>query len=127
MSDALSDMIVKFLTRLLFVLLVLIIVPLAVQNRQIITVELNPLALLNSAYSLGFSLPLFIVLILTLSIGLLSGLMFGWGLARLQARKKAGQLKRAVPPAPIPAGTKMLKAGQTEKEALDVSIKTAGD
>ena len=127
MSDALSDMILKFLTRLLFVLLVIIIVPLAVQNRQIITVELNPLALLNNAYSLGFSMPLFIVLILTLSIGLLSGLLFGWGLARLKARKKAGQLKRAVPPAPIPADMKMLEADQTEKETLGVSEKTAGD
>ena len=105
-----SDMLLKLLSRLIFLALLLIIIPLAVQNRQLISVELNPLALVNNALSVGFTLPLFILLIVTLFIGLTAGLVFGWGMARLQARKKAGKLKRAVPPAPIPQHPKMLEA-----------------
>ena len=105
-----SDMLLKLLSRLIFLALLLIIIPLAVQNRQLISVELNPLALVNDALSVGFTLPLFILLIVTLFIGLAAGLVFGWGMARLQARRKAGKLKRAVPPAPIPQQPKMLEA-----------------
>ena len=105
-----SDMLLKLLSRLIFLALLLIIIPLAVQNRQLISVELNPLALVNNALSVGFTLPLFILLIVTLFIGLAAGLVFGWGMARLQARRKAGKLKRAVPPAPIPQHPKMLEA-----------------
>lgn len=105
-----SDMLLKLLSRLIFLALLLIIIPLAVQNRQLISVELNPLALINDALSVGFTLPLFILLIVTLFIGLAAGLVFGWGMARLQARRKAGKLKRAVPPAPIPQQPKMLEA-----------------
>ena len=105
-----SDMLLKLLSRLIFLALLLIIIPLAVQNRQLISVELNPLALVNNALSVGFTLPLFILLIVTLFIGLAAGLVFGWGMARLQARRKAGKLKRAVPPAPIPQQPKMLEA-----------------
>ena len=105
-----SDMLLKLLSRLIFLALLLIIIPLAVQNRQLISVELNPLALVNDALSVGFTLPLFILLIVTLFIGLAAGLVFGWGMARLQARRKAGKLRRAVPPAPIPQQPKMLEA-----------------
>ena len=105
-----SDMLLKLLSRLIFLALLLIIIPLAVQNRQLISVELNPLALVNNALSVGFTLPLFILLIVTLFVGLAAGLVFGWGMARLQARRKAGKLKRAVPPAPIPQQPKMLEA-----------------
>lgn len=105
-----SDMLLKLLSRLIFLALLLIIIPLAVQNRQLISVELNPLALVNDALSIGFTLPLFILLIVTLFIGLAAGLVFGWGMARLQARRKAGKLRRAVPPAPIPQQPKMLEA-----------------
>lgn len=106
-------MIVKFLSRLLFVALVLIIVPLAVQNRQMVTIELNPLALLNGAQSVGFALPLFIVIILSLFIGFAGGLLIGWAWARLQHKARAGRLKHAVAPAPIPTQTKMLQAEPT--------------
>ena len=105
-----SDMLLKLLSRLIFLALLLIIIPLAVQNRQLISVELNPLALVNDALSVGFTLPLFILLIVTLFIGLAAGLVFGWAMARLQARKKTGKLKRAVPPTPIPQQPKMLEA-----------------
>lgn len=105
-----SDMLLKLLSRLIFLALLLVIIPLAVQNRQLVNVELNPLALINDALSFGFTLPLFILLIVTLFIGLAAGLIFGWGMARLQVRKKAGKLKRAMPPAPIPRQTKMLEA-----------------
>lgn len=113
-----SDMLLKLLSRLIFLALVLIIIPLAVQNRQLISVELNPLALFNDALSVGFTLPLFILLIVTLFIGLGAGLVFGWGMARLQARKKAGKLKRAVPPAPTQAPTKMLEV-QPQRDSAD--------
>lgn len=98
-----SDMLLKLLSRLTFLALLIIIIPLAVQNRQLISVELNPLALVNDALSVGFTLPLFVLLIVTLFIGLGAGLLFGWGMARLQLRKKAGKLKRAVPPGPMQA------------------------
>ena len=105
-----SDMLLKLLSRLIFLALLLIIIPLAVQNRQRVSVEMNPLALINDALSVGFTLPLFILLIVTLFIGLGAGLVFGWAMARLQARKKIGKLKRAVPPAPTQAPSKMLEA-----------------
>lgn len=112
-----SDMLLKLLSRLIFLALLLVIIPLAVQNRQLVNVELNPLALINDALSFGFTLPLFILLIVTLFIGLAAGLIFGWGMARLQARKKAGKLKRAMPPAPIPRQTKMLEAEPQDEPA----------
>lgn len=104
-----SDMIVKFISRLFFVLAVIFLVPLAVQNRQMVTLQLNPLALLNETQSIALSMPLFILVILISSIGLIGGALLGWGMARLQHHKQAGKLKRAVPPPPIPAYTKMLE------------------
>lgn len=124
-------MLLKLLSRLVFIALLVIIIPLAVQNRQFITVELNPLALVNDAQSVGLTLPLFILLIVTLFIGLASGLLFGWGLGRLQARKKnAGRLKQSVPPAAIAGSTqmpaKMLEAGHGEAAATAVKTPSAG-
>lgn len=122
----------KLLSRLTFLALLLIIIPLAVQNRQLIAVELNPLALVNDALSVGFTLPLFVLLIVTLFIGLAAGLVFGWGLARLQLRKKAGKLKRAVPQdAPIAASTqaqaKMLEAQPQAVSAAPLAATQASD
>ena len=111
MSDSVSDMFIKFVSRLVFVLAVILLVPLAVQNRQIVTLQLNPLALLNDENGVTVSLPLFIFFILILFIGLVGGALFGWGVARLQHRKKAGKLARAVPPAPIPTHMKVLEEG----------------
>ena len=120
-----SDMLLKLLSRLIFLALLLIIIPLAVQNRQLISVELNPLALVNDTLSVGFTLPLFILLIVTLFIGLGAGLVFGWGMARLQARKKIGKLKRAVPPAPTQAPSKMLEAQPQADRVTTLSARQA--
>lgn len=100
-----SDMLLKLVSRLVFVALAIIIIPLAVQNRQMVSVELNPLALVNEAQSTGFSMPLFVLLILTLFIGLASGVVFGWAMASLKARKKQ---KSEQTRAPIPARSDML-------------------
>lgn len=115
-------MLLKLLSRLIFLALLIIIIPLAVQNRQRVSVELNPLTLLNDALSVGFTLPLFILLIVTMFIGLAAGLVFGWGLARLQQHKKAGKLARAVPPAPIPTQAKMLEAEPRETAAPAIEV-----
>lgn len=132
-----SDMILKLVSRLIFIVLALIIIPLAVQNRQIITVQLNPLALLTDAQSAELSLPLFILLILTLAVGLASGVAAGWAMARLHARKKARLLSPldtsdadsgAPTIAPtIPKRTEMLEPRQAVHAPVDTNRQDGGD
>lgn len=128
-----SDMILKLVSRLIFIVLALIIIPLAVQNRQIISVELNPLALLNDAQSADLTLPLFILLILTLAVGLLAGLLAGWAMAQLQTRKKTrllspleGEAHKAGA-ATIPKRTEMLEPRQALHAPNDKTAQTGSD
>ncbi len=88
----------KLLTRIAFIGLLIIIVPLAVQNRQPVDLTLNPIAALTGDTGAAFTLPLFIALLLALGVGLLVGL----GLAHLSRarlfKRKDPSLAQTTPP-----------------------------
>ena len=67
-----------------------IILPLAVQNRQIVDIYLNPFSLLD-ANSAAFSMPLFLALLLAICIGLICGLILG----RITGPKKSSKAHSA--------------------------------
>jgi uncharacterized integral membrane protein len=82
----------KFIGHLAFIGLALILLPLAVQNRQIVSLTLDPLALLTGQAGRAFQLPLFIALLLALALGLTVG--YGWARvsqSRFFRAKKAPQ------------------------------------
>ncbi len=51
----------KLITRSLFIALVALLIPLAIQNRQLITLYYDPLAWINGSESAGVTLPLLLV------------------------------------------------------------------
>jgi hypothetical protein len=129
-------MVLKFLSRLTFLAVLIIIIPLAVQNRQLISLELNPLSLINDARSIAFTLPLFILIIITTFIGLATGLVLGWAAARLKHTKTTAKpidtlppnRARAPIPASIPAAEKVLEDEPLAKGARALgSAQDAGD
>tara|TARA_B110000971_G_C20033230_1_gene512625 strand:+ start:3515 stop:3907 length:393 start_codon:yes stop_codon:yes gene_type:complete len=81
----------KFISRLAFVGLAIILLPLAVQNRQIISLTLDPMALLSGTQASPYQVPLFVALLLVLVLGL----MCGYGLARLSQSRLFGAKKAA--------------------------------
>ena len=81
----------KFIARLASIGLALILLPLAVQNRQIISLTLDPMALLSGQETTPYVLPLFVALLLALALGLVSGYV----LARLSRSRLFGAQKAA--------------------------------
>ena len=82
----------KFIARLAFFGLALILLPLAVQNRQMVSLTLDPMALLSGNPSAAYHLPLFVALLLALLLGL--GL--GYLVARLSGSRLFGGKKSAM-------------------------------
>lgn len=85
----------KFIARLAFIGFAIILLPLAVQNRQIISLTLDPMALLSGDETSPYRLPLFVALLLALALGLGVGLGVGYGLARLSRSRLFGAQKNA--------------------------------
>ncbi len=63
----------------IFCVLCLLTIPLAVMNRQRVTLKLNPFDFLTDTPALSINLPLFVLLLALLTIGFL----LGYGLGRL--------------------------------------------
>lgn len=81
-----SSLLAKLLARIGFFISLAIFLPLAVQNRQMVDIYLNPFSLLDNQPP-AVSLPLFIALFLALGIGLFIG--YGFGRLRVTRRDKA--------------------------------------
>jgi uncharacterized integral membrane protein len=85
----------KFLNLVIFVPLGIVLVVLAVANRQVVTLALNPFRPEDSVLSL--SGPFFLFLLLSLLLGILIGSMATWwtqGRYRRQARQEAREVIR---------------------------------
>ena len=85
----------KFLNLVVFVPLGIVLVVLAVANRQVVTLALNPFRPEDSVLSL--SGPFFLFLLLSLLLGILIGSMATWwtqGKYRRQARQEAREVIR---------------------------------
>ena len=61
----------------IFCALCLLVIPLAVMNRQRVTLKLNPFDFLTEAPSLAINLPLFVLLLSLLTVGFLVGYAMG--------------------------------------------------
>lgn len=78
-----SSLLAKLLARIGFFIALALVLPLAVQNRQLVDIYLNPFSLLGNQPP-AVTLPLFIALLLALGVGL----FIGYALGRLGARSK---------------------------------------
>lgn len=77
-----SGLLVKLLARVGFFIVLAIVLPLAIQNRQSVDIYLNPFSLFDASEP-ALRLPLFLALLLTLGIGL----FIGYGLGRFTGHK----------------------------------------
>ena len=128
-----SSLLAKLLARIGFFIALAIFLPLAVQNRQMVDIYLNPFSLLDNQPP-AVSLPLFIALFLALGIGLFIGYALGCVRAarRDNARSKTADILSRLP-ATSSAGTKnspsgqasVIQSGDTKKIAQQAH--TAGD
>lgn len=80
------SLLVKLIARIGFFLALAITLPLAVHNRQLVDIHLNPFALLDADTG-TLTLPLFVALLLALGLGLI----IGYAMGRLARRDKAGK------------------------------------
>ncbi|MGC6534284.1 MAG: hypothetical protein ACON4V_01910 [Parvibaculales bacterium] len=81
-----SGLLSKLLARIGFFTVLALILPLAIQNRQLVEIYLNPFSLF-SASEPALTLPLFMALLLALALGV----FIGYGLGRLAGRSKAAK------------------------------------
>jgi Ni/Fe-hydrogenase subunit HybB-like protein len=100
----LRSQLVKLIARIGFFFALVITLPLAVHNRQLIDIHLNPFSLLETPDS-SITLPLFVALLLALGLGLI----IGYATGRLARRSKASKSDRTaadilsrMPKAPSP-------------------------
>ena len=63
----------KLTSRIIFIALVALLIPLAVQNRQLITLYYDPLAWMDGAESASITLPLFLILLMIAVLGFIIG------------------------------------------------------
>jgi len=63
----------KLTSRIIFIALVALLIPLAVQNRQPITLYYDPLAWMDGAESASITLPLFLILLMIAVLGFIIG------------------------------------------------------
>lgn len=108
-----SSLLAKLLARIGFFIALAIFLPLAVQNRQMVDIYLNPFSLLDNQPP-AVSLPLFIALFLALGIGLFIGYALGRvrGARRDKARTKTADILSRLPGNP-PTSTKNSPSGHT--------------
>ena len=91
--------------RLVFITSLIILLPLAVLNRQTVTLSLNPMDLMRAAPESALTMPLFIALFVAFCLGLLLGWLLGY----------VGQntRRRALWDASLPAVTGVIKPTQS--------------
>lgn len=106
------------IVRLVFIASLIILLPLAVLNRQSVSVSYNPLDLTRAAPESAFTMPLFIALFTAFCVGLL----FGWLLGYFGQNKRTRALPTALPV--IKASQSASKAGRADAPSSIVS-KTA--
>lgn len=63
----------KLISRIIFIALVALLIPLAVQNRQPVTLYYDPLAWMDGAESASLTLPLFLILLIIAVFGFVVG------------------------------------------------------
>ena len=80
------NLLVKLIARIGFFAALVITLPLAVHNRQLVDIHLNPFSLLETPES-SLTLPLFVALLLALGFGLI----IGYAMGRLAGRSKIGK------------------------------------
>jgi formate hydrogenlyase subunit 3/multisubunit Na+/H+ antiporter MnhD subunit len=93
--------------RLLLIAALIILLPLAVLNRQTVTLFLNPLDLTRAAPERALTLPLFIALFAAFSCGLL----LGWVMGYVAKNKRARASSAAAPQTSLPATSLPVTSG----------------
>ena len=91
--------------RLVFISSLIILLPLAVLNRQTVTLSLNPMDLMRAAPESALTMPLFIALFIAFCLGL----MLGWLLGYIGQNKRS----RALSDASLPVVTGVIKPTQS--------------
>lgn len=89
----------KMLGRLVFVILAILLVPLAALNRQIVTLNLDLLGWWQATPVDGLQVPLFMVIVVTLLIGFVAG----WLISAMLRWKNTVQTNKAAKKQPIAA------------------------
>lgn len=119
MVKAILSSIKSLAGRLAFFVALIVLLPLAVLNRQIVELSLNPLDIVSADPGLSVKIPLFMALFAMFAIGLL----LGYGLAGGRRHQKPPRNGKAKPPAMSTASgegfTKMLKAAQEKPTGSD--------
>lgn len=90
----------KLLGRLVFVALAILVVPLAAQNKQIVTLNLDLLAWWRKAPIDGLQVPLFMVIVVALVIGFIAGWLISAMLRWQNTKQGARRAKKQLKPAP---------------------------
>lgn len=88
------------LGRLVFVALAILLVPLAAQNKQIVTLNLDLLAWWQGAPVNGLHVPLFMVIVVALVIGFIAGWLISATLRWRKTNQAARAAKKQLKPAP---------------------------
>ena len=94
--------------RLLFIACLIVLLPLAVLNRQTVTLAFNPLDLTRAAPESALTIPLFIALFAAFSCGLLVGWVMGY-------------VSKNKTPRALPAARGMIKTSQPKSDAPAIS------
>ena len=102
----------KFLiARLAFLLCLIVLLPLAVLNRQSVVISLNPMDLMRAEPQSAIEMPLFIALFISLIVGL----MLGWVLQRMAGNKTRNNPKNQAAPT-LPTLPGMVKTAQLKAD-----------